>query len=219
MSNKDEGIFQCQVQRTMNAHEARSERVHLTLIGMFRYSRQTSSSYFIDLLLFSFLLASPNGQPTFLLPNMPLKQGQSANLTCLSSPSKPASKLILYKNEQMITQESSLMISYELDEQTKKNLTKLIYHIKDPDSTWQNARLRCEQIYPYTADVHRDVSTRIQVHCEFFNNEILSFRDNLLIDLDKPKARIESQNRQPLTVNSTATFRCIVHGNPEPSFR
>ncbi len=34
VSNKDEGIFQCQVQRTMNAHEARSERVHLTLIGM-----------------------------------------------------------------------------------------------------------------------------------------------------------------------------------------
>ncbi len=39
------------------------------------------------------------------------------------------------------------------------------------------------------------------------------------LDLDKPKARIESQNRHPLTVNSTATFRCIVHGNPEPKFR
>ena len=38
-------------------------------------------------------------------------------------------------------------------------------------------------------------------------------------NLDKPKARIESQNRHPLTVNSTATFRCIVHGNPEPRFR
>lgn len=150
---------------------------------------------------------------------MPLKQGQSANLTCLSSPSKPASKLILYKNEQMITKESSLLISYELDEQTKKNLTKIVYHIKDPDSTWQNARLRCEQIYPYTIDVHRDVSTRIQVHCKFFIDGIHSFQGNAFLDLDKPKARIESQNRHPLTVNSTATFRCIVHGNPEPTFR
>ena len=33
VSNKDEGIFQCQVQRTMSANEARSERVQLTLIG------------------------------------------------------------------------------------------------------------------------------------------------------------------------------------------
>ncbi|CAF4806908.1 unnamed protein product, partial [Rotaria socialis] len=35
----------------------------------------------------------------------------------------------------------------------------------------------------------------------------------------KPKARIESQNRHSLSVNSTATFRCIVHGNPEPQLR
>lgn len=37
--------------------------------------------------------------------------------------------------------------------------------------------------------------------------------------LDKPKVRIESQNRYPLTVNSTATFRCIVYGNPEPQLK
>ena len=101
---------------------------------------------------------------------MPLKQGQSANLTCLSSPSKPASKLILYKNEQMIIKESSLMISYELDANTNKNLTKLVYNIREPDSSWHNARLRCEQIYPYASDVHRDVSTRILVHCESFHH-------------------------------------------------
>ncbi|CAF4982620.1 unnamed protein product, partial [Rotaria magnacalcarata] len=34
-----------------------------------------------------------------------------------------------------------------------------------------------------------------------------------------PRARIESQNRSPLNVNSTATFRCIVHGNPEPQLK
>ncbi|CAF3483535.1 unnamed protein product [Rotaria sordida] len=176
VSNKDEGIFQCQVQRTMNAHEARSERVHLTLI------------------------APPDGQPTLILPNMPLKQGQSANITCLSTPSKPASKLILYKNEQIITKKSSLMIFYELDMLTKKNVTKLVYIIDDPDSSWDNARIRCEQIYQYANNFHKDISTRIHVHY-------------------KPKARIESQNRYPLTVNSTATFRCIVHGNPEPQLR
>ncbi|CAF4904420.1 unnamed protein product, partial [Rotaria sp. Silwood1] len=176
VSNKDEGIFQCQVQRTMNAHEARSERVHLTLI------------------------APPNGQPTLILPSMPLKQGQTANITCLSTPSKPASKLILYKNEQIITKKSSLMIFYELDMTTKNNLTKLIYIIDDPDSSWDSARIRCEQIYQYANNFHKDVSTRLHVHY-------------------KPKARIESQNRYPLTVNSTATFRCIVHGNPEPQLR
>jgi hypothetical protein len=36
---------------------------------------------------------------------------------------------------------------------------------------------------------------------------------------DKPNVRIESQNHSPLIINSTATFRCIVHGNPEPEFR
>ena len=33
VSNRDEGIFQCQIQRTMRAFEARSRRVHLTLIS------------------------------------------------------------------------------------------------------------------------------------------------------------------------------------------
>ena len=47
--------------------------------------------------------------------------------------------------------------------------------------------------------------TFFDVFCSFFK--------------DKPKARIESQNRYPLTVNSTATFRCIVHGNPPAQFR
>ncbi len=165
VSNKDEGIFQCQVQRTMNAHEARSERVHLTLIGMI----DTWDSFFIQYWpSFSFLLASPNGQPTLLLPNMPLKQGQSANITCLSSPSKPASRLILYKNEQLIPKESSSIISYELDIKTKKNLTKLVYIIDDPDSSWDNARIRCEQIYQYVNNFHNDVSRKIQVHCKFF---------------------------------------------------
>jgi len=149
---------------------------------------------------------------------MPLKQGQSANITCLSSPSKPASKLILYKNEQIISKDSSLMIFYKLDIKTKKNLTKLVYIINDPDSSWDNARIRCEQIYKYENNFHKDISRRIQVHCKFFRVLYESFQIKN-IDLDKPKARIESQNRYPLTVNSTATFRCIVQGNPEPQFR
>jgi len=33
VSNTDEGIFQCQIQRTVRANEARSERVQLNLIG------------------------------------------------------------------------------------------------------------------------------------------------------------------------------------------
>jgi hypothetical protein len=98
---------------------------------------------------------------------MPLKQGQSANITCLSSPSKPASKLILYKNEQIIPKDSSLMTFYKLDIKTKKNLTKLVYIIDDPDSSWDNARIRCEQIYKYENNFHKDVSRRIQVYCKF----------------------------------------------------
>ncbi|CAF0720908.1 unnamed protein product [Adineta steineri] len=175
VSNKDEGIFQCQVQRTMDAHEARSERVRLTLI------------------------TPPNGQPTLLLPTMPLKQGQPANITCLSAPSKPASKLVLYKNELPITEEPLPKITYELDIQSKKNLTKLIYIIDDPDDTWDNALIRCAQFYEYGNSPFRDAATKLKVYY-------------------KPKARIESQNRYPLTVNSTATFRCIVYGNPEPKF-
>ncbi len=167
MSNKDEGIFQCQVQRTMNAHEARSERVHLTLIGII----DTWDSFFrLYWPSFSFLLAPPTGQPTLIVPNMPLKQGQSVNITCLSTPSKPASKLILYKNEQIITKDSSLIISYELDMKTKKNLTKLVYEINDPDSSWDNVLIKCEQIYKYVENFHEDISTRIQVHCKYYRS-------------------------------------------------
>ncbi|CAF3867571.1 unnamed protein product [Rotaria sp. Silwood2] len=177
VSHKDEGIFQCQIQRTMYAHEARSERVRLTVI------------------------APPNDQPRLLLPNMPLKQGQSAKITCVSSPSKPASKLILYKNEQILTTElSSSTYIYELDINTNKNLTKLIYTIKDPDSSWNNIIIKCKQIYEFTNYSQLYVTGKIQVHY-------------------KPKVRIESQNRHPLTVNSTATFRCIAQGNPEPQFK
>jgi hypothetical protein len=99
---------------------------------------------------------------------MPLRQGQSVNITCLSTPSKPASKLILYKNEQIITEKSLLMISYELDMKTKKNLTRLVYKIDDPDSTWDNAVVRCEQIYKYADDFHKDIATKIQVLCKFY---------------------------------------------------
>ncbi|CAF3420390.1 unnamed protein product [Rotaria sp. Silwood1] len=177
VSNKDEGIFQCQIQRTMHAHEARSERVRLTVI------------------------APPNGQPRLLLPDMPLKPGHSANITCISSPSKPASKLILYKNEQILMSELlSSMYIYELDMNTNKNLTKLIYTIKNPDSSWHNIIIKCKQIYAFTNYPQLDVTATIQAYY-------------------KPKVRIESQNRHPLTVNSTATFRCIVQGNPEPQFK
>lgn len=34
VSNDDEGVFQCQIQRTKQANEARSERVQLIILGM-----------------------------------------------------------------------------------------------------------------------------------------------------------------------------------------
>ena len=97
---------------------------------------------------------------------MPLKQSRSANITCLSAPSKPASKLILYKNDQAIVTQYSLRVSYELDMKTKKNITKLVYVIDDPDSSWDNSLIRCQQSYHYADNMHRDVSARIQVHCK-----------------------------------------------------
>ncbi len=94
---------------------------------------------------------------------MPLRQGQSVDITCLSSPSKPASKLILYKNEQIIT---NTKILYELDLNTNKNRTKLIYRINDPDSSWHNAIARCEQTYQFNSNFQKDVSANLQVYCE-----------------------------------------------------
>lgn len=40
-----------------------------------------------------------------------------------------------------------------------------------------------------------------------------------LFDLDKPKIRIQSQNRGPFIINSTATFRCIIQSNPPGDYR
>ncbi len=54
---------------------------------------------------------------------------------------------------------------------------------------------------------------------KFIVSEKLILISVKIVDLDKPKVRIETQNRYPLTVNSTATFRCIVQGNPQPEFR
>jgi hypothetical protein len=117
------------------------------------------------------LLALPSGQPTLLLPDMPLKQGYSANITCLSTPSKPASKLILYKNEQIISTESSSKVFYELDRNTNKNLTKLIYTIKDPDSSWNDVIVRCEQIYQFAQKFQGDAIAKIQVYCKWFSRK------------------------------------------------
>jgi hypothetical protein len=98
---------------------------------------------------------------------MPLKQGQPADIICLSSPSKPASKLILYKNDQIITNEySSSMILYESEANTNKNITKLIYRINDPDSSWHNVIVRCEQSYQLDKTFRKDVVGKIQVYCE-----------------------------------------------------
>ncbi len=146
---------------------------------------------------------------------MPLKQSLPANITCLSSPSKPASNLILYKNEQILTDE--IRVFYQLDLQTNNNLTKVIYTIHDPDSSWDNAIVRCEQIYAFDKNIQRDVKDKIHVYCKCI--EIDLNRKSFSIDLDKPKIRIESQSRLPLAINSTATFRCVVHGNPEPEYR
>ena len=99
---------------------------------------------------------------------MPLNQGQSANISCFSSPSKPASKLILYKNEEIMTTKlSSSEISYELDKNTNKNLTKLIYTIDNPDSNWNNVTIRCEQVYNVEKkNIQLEVTAKIQVRCE-----------------------------------------------------
>ena len=125
-------------------------------------------SFFLkSLLLLSLLSAPPISRPTLLLPNMPLKQGQAANIVCLSSPSKPASKLILYKNEQILTSEfSSSKFIYTLDTNTNKNFTKLIYEIHDPDSSWNDVTVKCRQIYELVKDHQLDVSAKIQVHCK-----------------------------------------------------
>ena len=111
-------------------------------------------------------LAPPTDQPTLLLPTIPWIQGQSGNVTCLSSPSKPASTLALYKNEQRIVAESSLTMSYELDTTTKRNRTKLTYTIRNPDSSWNNVSLRCEQTYAFDKYYQRDVRKNVQVRCK-----------------------------------------------------
>ena len=69
----------------------------------------------------------------------------------------------------MISREPSAKVTYELDMKTKKNLTKLVYTIDDPDSTWDFALVRCEQIYEYGNSFSKDVSKRIQVHCEWIH--------------------------------------------------
>lgn len=93
-----------------------------------------------------------------------MHQGRSVNITCLSSSSKPASNLILYKNEKILT--DRLTIIYELDAETKKNQTKIIYTIDDPDVSWDEANIRCEQIYQWIPHRQKDVKEKLRVLCK-----------------------------------------------------
>lgn len=106
------------------------------------------------------------GQPVLFLPAMPLRQGQTATISCSSAPSKPASNLVLYRDEQILADEPNLMIIYELDTSSKKNITKIFYKIDDPDSTWDNVLIRCEQIYKYANNYQKDIIRRIHTHCK-----------------------------------------------------
>lgn len=98
-----------------------------------------------------------------IYPRLPFQQGQSVNITCLSSSSKPASNLILYKNGKILN--DRLRISYQFDEQMKKNQTKIIYTIRDPDSQWDEAKIRCEQIYRFVPNIRREITEKIRVLC------------------------------------------------------
>lgn len=95
---------------------------------------------------------------------MPLRQGQQVNITCVSSPSRPASSLILYKNDEIIYDQ--LKISYEKDTRTFKNRTKLIYTIENIDSQWDNTIIRCEQIYISKENSQKDISGKLEVFCK-----------------------------------------------------
>lgn len=113
------------------------------------------------------ILAPPIDQPKLLLPNMPLKQGHLVNITCISSPSKPASKLILYKDEEILTSEfPSSKYVYEFEKDANKNITKLIYTIDDPDNSWHNSIIKCKQVYEYATNLQFDVTAKLHVHCK-----------------------------------------------------
>lgn len=109
-------------------------------------------------------LAPPDGQATLILPTLPLKQGHAANLTCFSSPSKPASVLMLYRNEQLLTTAS---VFYELETTSNRNRTTLTYTVDDPESSWDDALIRCEQIYTFAKNSHQAVTARLHVHCKW----------------------------------------------------
>lgn len=104
---------------------------------------------------------------------MPFKQGQLSTITCISSPSKPASNLILYKNNDVLMK--NFRIIYEFDIETKKNLTKLIYTINSPDSNWNNAMIKCKQIYSFIKNSNKDITEKIQVYCKKLTKTNLFF--------------------------------------------
>ena len=95
---------------------------------------------------------------------MPLRQGQHVNITCLSSPSRPASSLVLYKNDELI--HDQLKTIYEKDIRTTRNRTKLIYTIANIDSQWDNAIIRCEQVYISKENSRKYVSGKLEVFCK-----------------------------------------------------
>ena len=122
-----------------------------------------SSSSLHSVVFFSLPLDPPDDGPRLIFPRLPFHQGQRVNITCLSSSSKPASNLILYKNEKILT--DRLNIVYDLDGTKKKNRTTIIYTIDDPDVSWDETIIRCEQIYPWIPSVKKDVKEKLRVLC------------------------------------------------------
>ena len=86
------------------------------------------------------------------------------NITCLSSPSRPASSLVLYKNDETI--HDHLQPIYERDVRTNKNRTKLIHSISNIDSQWDNAIIRCEQIYISRENSKKEINEKLEVLCK-----------------------------------------------------
>ena len=74
----------------------------------------------------------------------------------------------------MITEQSSTSLSFEIDPLTKKNRTKLIYTLVDPDADWDDVVLRCEQIYKFKSNFQKDVSHKIRTFCKFFLQFVVS---------------------------------------------
>ena len=76
----------------------------------------------------------------------------------------------MYKDQEILIRDSPFENIFEAENPMNQNLTTIMYTIQDPDSSWNDVMIQCEQIFTFANETRRSVATKLRVHCKSTNS-------------------------------------------------